>query len=521
MAKAQSPKSSSEKAGALASSVVGDLFNTTTKIHETHTSELVIALCGPIGSPLHDVSAALKTCLEEDFKYERCEVIRLSSIIRTFSKKKIETDNRFNEIRSLISGGDDLREIHGSGVLAELAIHQISNDREEEIKKQEEDYAKPRRVCHIIDSIKNQEELDVLRAVYREMLYCVGVFSPLTIREGLLSKKGLSSPEIYQLIDQDSGEEFDHGQTVRDTFPQSDYFLRLDLPTTTDLEEKTKRFLDLILGTRVITPNLSETAMYMAASAATNSACLSRQVGASLTDKDGIILSVGWNDVPKTGGGLYTSDIPVKNDNRCWNNPAYCSNDNEKDTIALTIASALVKKGLVSSSDKDAARRALRSDEKLKGLIEFSRAVHAEMHAIITAGKNNGDRIAGGKLFCTTYPCHSCARHIIAAGIREVYYIEPYPKSLAIRLHGDAITENESANEKVRILPYEGVSPSRYYSLFQMKPDSRKIKTTGKVKEFKRTSAEPKISKTLEALTTLESLVVRGLRDKKLIDSEG
>lgn len=39
----------------------------------------------------------------------------------------------------------------------------------------------------------------------------------------------------------------------------------------------------------------------------------------------------------------------------------------------------------------------------------------------------------------TTFPCHYCARHIVAAGIYEVQYIEPYPKSKALQLHADAI----------------------------------------------------------------------------------
>ena len=30
--------------------------------------------------------------------------------------------------------------------------------------------------------------------------------------------------------------------------------------------------------------------------------------------------------------------------------------------------------------------------------------------------------VRNGKLFSTTYPCHSCARHIVAAGIKEVFY---------------------------------------------------------------------------------------------------
>ncbi|MCG7044628.1 deaminase, partial [Pseudomonas aeruginosa] len=103
----------------------------------------------------------------------------------------------------------------------------------------------------------------------------------------------------------------------------------------------------------------------------------------------------------------------------------------------------------------------LRKDSQLKSLIEFSRAVHAEMHALLTAGETKGGQIRNGKLFVTTYPCHSCARHLVAAGVKEVYFLEPYRKSLATRLHSDSITERESDDSKVRVMPFDGVAPSR------------------------------------------------------------
>jgi deoxycytidylate deaminase len=77
----------------------------------------------------------------------------------------------------------------------------------------------------------------------------------------------------------------------------------------------------------------------------------------------------------------------------------------------------------------------------LGGLIEFSRAVHAEMDAILSAART-GARLVGSRLFVTTFPCHYCARHIVTAGISEVHYIEPYPKSRALNLHQDSITTN-------------------------------------------------------------------------------
>ena len=107
---------------------------------------------------------------------------------------------------------------------------------------------------------------------------------------------------------------------------------------------------------------------------------------------------------------------------------------------------------------------------------------------------------------------------IIAAGITEVYYIEPYKKSLAIRLHGDAMTESEESSDKVRLLPYDGVAPTRFLSLFRMKPESRK-NSEGKVIRVAPDRGTPKAEKTLEALPALEGLVVESLRRKQLVVS--
>ena len=157
------------------------------------------------------------------------------------------------------------------------------------------------------------------------MLYVVGVYSPLPAREAHLKELGLSTPQIYQLIDRDSGEESKAGQTVSNTFPNCDFFLRTGDGTDFELKSRVERFLHLILGSRVITPSYAETAMYAAAMASANSACLSRQVGATVTDRDGHVLSIGWNDVPTVGGGLYNGG---PHDHRCYNiSGGKCFND--------------------------------------------------------------------------------------------------------------------------------------------------------------------------------------------------
>jgi hypothetical protein len=80
----------------------------------------------------------------------------------------------------------------------------------------------------------------------------------------------------------------------------------------------------------------------------------------------------------------------------------------------------------------------------------------------------------GAVLYVTTFPCHNCTRHIIAAGIERVYYIEPYGKSRAEELHEDEIVVEEKLERKRgrnRRLPFThfvGVGPRRYFDLFSL-----------------------------------------------------
>lgn len=499
-----------------------DTRETQEVLKTTHTQELVIAICGPIGSPLHDVSAALANSLKNRHGYD-CREIRLSNYIERRSSDilketvKIPSSPKITRVEKLIDYGDKIREKAGASILAELAVADIRLDREK-FRQETNMRFVGRRVCHIINSIKNQAELDLLKEVYREVLYVFGVFSPISARENNMRAKNYPSEKIHALMERDAKGGGINGQTVGDTFPQSDFFLRMDTNAVTELNVKVERYLDLILGAKIVTPTREESAMYAAASAASSSACLSRQVGAAVTDSDGEVLAVGWNDVPKAFGGLYQADREndpnSSKDFRCYNKDgAKCFNDEEKTLLAEALIETLGPEIIKDNESENAIRKILQ-DKRLQGLIEFSRAIHAEMHAILNAMRSGGDKVREGKIFVTTYPCHGCARHIIASGISEVYYIEPYRKSLAIKLHSDAITESEQDKNKVRILPFEGVAPSRYLSIFQMKPNSRK--SAGMAISINPYNALPKLEKSLQSLPELEAVVLDRLAHKGL-----
>jgi deoxycytidylate deaminase len=508
------------------------------------TPELVIALCGPIGSPLHEAATQIENTLAE-FRYQT-ETVRLSSLIRLNAKKvgkTIDSTSKFTEVKSLIDIGDALRGKYGRDVLAKLAIAKIGGDRSKHFGAFEDVVAESdkgdvkritsQRICHVIDSIKNKAELDLLRLIYGDALFAVGVFSPLELRRKNLERPGkLAGDEIDRLIDTDSGEEFDHGQSVRDTFHLCDFFLRVDhavvgpseAKAVAQLSERVRRFFDLVFRTGVITPTPEETAMYSAASAARNSACLSRQVGAAVTSPAGELLAVGWNDVPQSGGGLYGMQ-PIKSalarpqivasveDQRCFAQAGgRCHNDAEKSAIASKVVESLIDGGVLANDFKDRAIRAILGDTRVKDLIEFSRAVHAEMHAILGASRVAGDRVVGGKIFVTTYPCHSCARHLVAAGISEIHYIEPYRKSLATRLHDDSLTEAAEASGKVQVRQFDGIAPRRFIELFEGGP-----RKEGGVLALKgRIEAIPWTQVSLKAIPRLEEVVVAEVETQDL-----
>lgn len=506
------------------------------KVEDTYTEEVIIGICAPIGSLKEDLISELKKQLKEKYEYG-VELKKLSNYIQLHASP-LPTQNPgekrgFTLMMNRIKGGNELRaKTKRNSVLAELAIKDILWERVKDAKRGDElpspTQMRSRRVCYIIDSLKNIEEVRLLRSIYKDMFYMFSVFSPENERHNNLVGKDMSPSEAEMLMNTDEYENNDSGQNVRNTFTEADFFVRVSEYTKPKLSTRITRFLHLIFGTEIVTPLPNETAMYAAKSAAGNSACMSRQVGAAITDRNYNLLSKGWNDVPRFGGGLYfESNDMTAQDDRCWLNGKYCRNDKSKDVIADKIIDELFKdeeikrKWLSDHSDnkdlkglKDILRKIIRKKSPIRDLIEFSRAVHAEMHAIINGSQLTGSRMIGGKLFCTTYPCHNCARHIIAAGIEEVYYIEPYVKSLSTELHADAITEDEKAEHKVKLLVYEGVSPRKYLDFFTM--NSNRKDENGNYFSPALKTQFPKFRISLQALATLEKQALVSLNESGL-----
>lgn len=111
-------------------------------------------------------------------------------------------------------------------------------------------------------------------------------------------------------------------------------------------------------------------------------------------------------------------------------------------------------------------------------ITEFGRAVHAEMDALMACARL-GISAHGKVMYCTTFPCHNCAKHLVAAGVRQVWFIEPYPKSRALELHSDAVTDDQEP-QKMMLTPFVGVGPRRYVDWFALQdPHGARVRRKG------------------------------------------
>ncbi len=71
---------------------------------------------------------------------------------------------------------------------------------------------------------------------------------------------------------------------------------------------------------------------------------------------------------------------------------------------------------------------------------ELCRGIHAEQNAIIQAAFH-GVSIKDATLFCTNLPCSICAKMIINAGIKNIYYRSGYADSMSREMLKEADVE--------------------------------------------------------------------------------
>lgn len=187
------------------------------------------------------------------------------------------------------------------------------------------------------------------------------------------------------------------------------------------------RFASLIRRPGIVTPSAIERCMQIAYSAKLNSGCISRQVGAVVTDKNYSIRSVGWNDAPH---GQVPCNLRSRDDLVMGDDSAAYSEFERTDTAYLShFSRSTARFGRISTSGRNSSfcfKSEYNSFKNDKNQVH-TRSLHAEENAFLQISKYGLSSIEGGFLFTTASPCELCAKKAYQLGITKIFYIDPYP----------------------------------------------------------------------------------------------
>jgi deoxycytidylate deaminase len=454
-------------------------------------SELILGIVSSVGTETSRVVTAITNRLTR-FGYQTKE-IKVSSLLSNGGDSAYASE--YERIRDLMSRGDSLRErTQDNGILAYGAAKKIKESRAGNQSK----------LAYIINSLKHPDEVHSLRRIYGQGFYLIGVHADEKRRIRYLTEdRGISSEHAVELTSIDEDEKIPHGQRTRDTYHLSDFFLSFG-SSEDYIKNSVQRFLELIFGNPYLNPTFDEYAMFMAFSSSVRSGDLSRQVG-SIIARDNQIIATGANECPSAGGGLYwaqaddsgkVEDIKDGKDYMRGED----SNKSEQGEIVRSILGACKNISELPGSSLAEIEKILRSS-RISDLTEFGRVVHAEMDALLSCARAGID-CHDATLYNTTFPCHNCAKHIIAAGLSRVVYVEPYPKSKALDFHSDSIdlqTSLEGGMESVRVVfqPFTGVGARRFLDFFSMSLGNgarlKRKNKDGTVVEWTKESSRPRV----------------------------
>jgi len=344
--------------------------------------------------------------------------------------------------------------------------------------------------AYLVWSLKRPAEVRALRAIYGPMLCVIAVHTPYTERidriaqevAGHVAVRPDDEAAAVQLLSRDeeeakaSNDKF--GQDVADCYPLADFFVDGSRPT--ELESTMSRSLSIVFGDPFATPTRSEYGMFLAHAGGLKSAELGRQVGAALLNPAGDVLAVGTNEIPRPLGGHFWHGDP--DDDREFVH-GFDTSDRLRRRLMSEIVEAVEPVIAGTGAVDRAAIESALATTRVQDLIEYGRAVHAEMAAMLDAARL-GVAINGSIASVTTFPCHLCSRMLIAAGVRRVEYIYPYPKSLATEIYRQTIRTTPAGGlDSIPFLPFIGVAPRRYSNAFSA-PTRRKDKTGAAIPRY-------------------------------------
>ena len=328
----------------------------------------------------------------------------------------------------------------------------------------------------VIDALRNPFEVLYFRERY-SAFYLLSVNTTEQIRHQKLFEKGLRADEIKKI---DEGEKLTKDKKrseienryqfidIDACISSSDIFLTHDgtpVGENYELVNQIFTYLALILHPGLVPPSPLERVMQVAYTAKLNSGCLSRQVGAAVTNSRFSVQSIGWNtsaegQTPCTIRSLY--DLQDREDVEAFSNFEKHNEDFKSfiSTLSGRYRRLPVKQlnGLTLTYCFKDIYTTINSP-KQRGNQVHTRSLHAEENAFLQLAKYGTQGIEGGYLFTTASCCELCAKKAYQLGIKRIYYIDAYP----------GITQShilESGNRQPQLILFHGAIGRAYISLY-------------------------------------------------------
>lgn len=480
--------------------------------------ELVFGLVGPLGS---NVDAAQDALVSELKKVGYNSVLihltkDVKSIIPQVKLREIETYEQKIDLMNEIVGHSGKSDFLARVAIATIASRRMAiNSAIGLPPRQAQEFQAPK-TAYVIRQLKRQQEASTLTKVYGKKFVQVSVaVSENEQQQAVLSIVGRERPELSQsqreeearkLINRDRDESgVEYGQGLIDVYHSGDVFVA---GNSNEISAQIARFIEAFFGSNLISPTKDEFGSQLAKTASFRTLDLSRQVGAAIMSPEGDVITMGCNEVPKPLGGNYWCDdeSPQRDIER-----GVEPNKLETTRLIHNFVHALSNLEMLKFDPVEVLRDSKLShvlkDAFVSDITEFGRITHAEMSALTDAARL-GRSTLGATIYVTTFPCHNCAKHLIAAGISRIVYIEPYTKSKAFELSGDALSVGRGAKNKVTVEHFVGISPKRYRDIFEKSKKRRD--DSNRVKRWQFDSPAPMVDNKTGTHTLLESQALVG-----------
>lgn len=231
------------------------------------------------------------------------------------------------------------------------------------------------------------------------------------------------------------GKEFFYSQNIAKCIQLSDIHInnpRKGTKNFTTLKKQLAWYISLIMHPGIVTPTREERCMQLAFTAKLNSGCMSRQVGAIVTDEHFSVKGVGWNSSPEGQPPCIIRNVEHLLNHE--DSDAYSdyeqNNEEFRDLLAKKFSEKLDHR---EWKDKLAGRNVPYCFKDIQNELEkeknqvHTRSLHAEENAFLQISKYGGHGISGGILFTTASPCELCSKKAYQLGISEIFFIDPYP----------------------------------------------------------------------------------------------